>query len=180
MPIPDTSIQIPSHINVIASLLVDPSGKVSESGNSLPLSSPEDRSRLRALRRWASWILVGSTTLRSGGYQTLGTRIVSYSRSTNQIQDWSQELTRMRTIHGPRILIEAGPNILHQLLDEDLVERLYLTRTSRESKDSTSARFDLARIDDEGGLKLIESTQGIEDRFEVYEHTEKFKVSQLR
>ena len=169
MPSADLSILVPSHIGVVASLLVDPYGRVSESGSSLPLSSPEDRARLRALRSWSSCILVGSTTFRSGGYQALRTPVITYSRSTEEIRDWDQELARVRAIHGPRILVEAGPNILEQLIDHELVERLYLTRTSRESKDSTGPRFNLTLLDDRERMKLVDSIQAREDRFEIYD-----------
>lgn len=169
MPTIDPSIQVPSHIGVVASLVVDPEGRVSESGNSLPLSSPEDRARLNALRQWSSCILVGAATFRSGGYHESRTPVISYSRSTGEISDWNQELARVRAVHGPKILIEAGPNILEQLLEQELVERLYLTKSSRESKDITSPRFNLTLLEDGRGMKLIDSIQGSEDRFEVYE-----------
>ena len=169
MATPNHPIQIPSHIAVVASLVVDKAGKVSEAGSSLPLSSPEDRTRLRTLRNWACAIVVGSKTYQSGGYQRSPIPVISYSRDKGEIGDWSGEIDRLKSTYRSKILVEAGPNILEQLLRDRLIDRLYLTRTSRESQDATSPYFDLSLLGVGSDLELVDTTVGLEDVFEIYE-----------
>jgi len=95
--------------------------------------------------------------------------VVVYSRTPHPITRWDLELERLQREYGPRILIEAGPSLLEQLLKEDLIDRLYLTKTSRESSDESSPRLDLSLLDRDGTLDLIESIEGLEDLFEVYQ-----------
>jgi len=42
-------------------------------------------------------------------------------------------------------------------------------KTSRESSDESSPRLDLSLLDRDGTLDLIESIEGLEDLFEVYQ-----------
>lgn len=165
----DHSIEIPAHISLVASLVVDKVGRVSDAGSSLPLSSAEDRTRLRTLRNWASAIIVGSKTYQSGGYQRSPIPVIVYSRGKEEIGDWSHEMNRIRATHGPNILIEAGPNILEQLLRDRLIDRLYLTRTSRKSQDAASPYFDLSLLGVGSDLELVDTMMGLEDVFEIYE-----------
>jgi riboflavin biosynthesis pyrimidine reductase len=95
--------------------------------------------------------------------------VVVYSRRTHPITRWDLELERLQREYGPRIVIEAGPDLLEQLLKEDLIDRLYLTKTSRESNDESSPRLDLRVLDREGAMDLIEKFEGSEDLFEVYQ-----------
>lgn len=92
-----------------------------------------------------------------------------YSRATHAILRWDLELERLQNEYGERILIEAGPEILQQLLEEGLIDRLYLTKTSRKSSDESSPHFDLRVLDDHGAMDLIESVRGDEDLFEIYQ-----------
>jgi len=160
---------LPTEVKVISSLLVDPNGRVRDGVSSRPLSSEVDRRRFLSLRALADCIVIGRKTWESESYAKTSAPVVVYSRKTHPITRWDLELERLTREYGPRIFIEAGPDLLEQLLKEGLVDRLYLTKTSRVSGDESSPRFDLRLLDREGAMVLIESLQGPEDLFEVYQ-----------
>jgi riboflavin biosynthesis pyrimidine reductase len=162
-------VNLPLGINVIASLLIDPMGRVREGSSSRPLSSPEDRQRFLSLRTLADCILVGRRTWESESYSKTKTPVVVYSRRINPITQWNLEILRLQREYGPQVVIEAGPDLLGQLLKEDVIDRLYLTKTSRESRDESSPRFDLETFLFSETMELIESIAGEEDFFEVYQ-----------
>lgn len=160
---------LPNEVKVIASLLIDQKGRVRDGVSSRPLSSTEDRQRFLALRAIAHCIVIGRRTSESESYAKTRIPVVVYSRTPHPITRWDLELERLQREYGPRILIEAGPGLLEQLFKEDLIDRLYLTKTSRESSDESSPRLDLSLLDRDGTLDLIESIEGLEDLFEVYQ-----------
>lgn len=154
---------------VIASLLIDPMGRVRDGATSRPLSSVEDRRRFLSLRKWADCILIGSNTATAENYRTASLPVIIYSRREREIEDWKGEISRLKSTFGPHILVEAGPTLLAKLLDQSLIDSLYLTRTRRVSNDVTSPIFDASLHLQAGSMKLIESSHGEEDLFEVYE-----------
>ena len=160
---------LPNEVKVIASLLIDPKGRVRDGVSSRPLSSAEDRQRFLAVRTLADCIVIGRRTSEAESYAKTKVPVVVYSRRTHPITRWDLELERLQREYGPRIVIEAGPDLLEQLLKEDLIDRLYLTKTSRKSNDESSPRLDLRVLDREGAMDLIERIQGSEDLFEVYQ-----------
>ncbi len=162
-------LDLPPQVEVIATLLIDPSGKVSEGGTSRPLSSPFDRERFLSFRRWGRCIVVGGRTFQVESYQGSRIPVEVYSYSNRAITSWAGELERLKKKYGGRILVEAGPGLLHQLLDADLIDRLYLTRTDRCSSDLESPVFDLNRVMKSGTMKCIESFRVGQDLFETYE-----------
>lgn len=170
-PIPSDSgsLKIPPEIEVIATLLIDPLGRVSEGGTSRALSSPNDRNRFLSLRRWGFCILIGGRTFEAESYGVSRLPVEVFSRSERVIESWPVELENLKCKYGRRILIEAGPGLLHQLLDADLIDRLYLTRTDRRSSDPKSPVFDIDRLTTLGTMKCIESFRSGEDIFETYE-----------
>ncbi|MFM8841173.1 MAG: dihydrofolate reductase family protein [Actinomycetota bacterium] len=164
--IPET---IPARVEVIALLLIDPSGRVSQGPSSRPLSSPEDRQRFLSLRGWGDCIVVGRRTWESESYAKTKVPVIVYSREPDPIQEWNREIERLQREHGPRIVVEAGPELLEQFLRAGVIDRLYLTRTSRISSDEESPRFHFDLLKSEGEMELIESVEGSEDIFEVYQ-----------
>jgi riboflavin biosynthesis pyrimidine reductase len=158
-------------MKVRANILIDPDGRVRSGRNSSPLSSPADRARFHQLRHWADCIVVGGATFRSEPYQNSsrnekeGAPIITFSRSSEEITDWRKAFNEISSHHGDQILVEAGPNLLHQLINAGIIDELYLTRTQRESEDLESPRFDLAWID---GWPLVSREISSEDLFEVY------------
>lgn len=160
---------IPPQIEVIATLLIDPLGRVSQGGTSRALSSPLDRNRFLSFRRWGSCILIGGRTFSAESYKGARLPVEVFSRKNRVIDSWHVEIDRLKREHGRRILVEAGPGLLHQLLDERLIDRLYLTRTDRRSSDQQSPIFDLERLTKSATMKRIESVRVGEDAFEIYE-----------
>lgn len=168
--------EIRPEVHVIASLLVDPTGRVREGVSSRSLSSPEDRQRFLSLRQWAECIVIGAKTHQAESYERTRLPVIVYSRTKRVVDDWAAELNKLKGEYGDRILIEAGPGILHQLIREGLIDRLYLTRTSRVSQDRESPIFDLSLLGPGHDLRLIESTivrsvDESEDLFETYERS---------
>ncbi len=134
---------LPNEVKVIASLLIDPKGRVRDGVSSRPLSSAEDRQRFLAVRTLADCIVIGRRTSEAESYAKTKVPVVVYSRRSHPITRWDLEL--------------------------DLIDRLYLTKTSRESNDESSPRLDLRVLDREGAMDLIEKFEGSEDLFEVYQ-----------
>lgn len=157
---------------VIASLVIDPAGRVRDGGTSRALSSAEDRQRFLSLRKWANCIVVGSNTAAVENYQTASLPVIIYSRRKDAIEDWKGEISRLQRTYGPHILVEAGPNLLAELFDHGVIDSLYLTKTDRVSSDTTSPTFDTSLYLQEGSMKLIESRRGEEDIFEIYQRVE--------
>ncbi|MGA1609311.1 MAG: dihydrofolate reductase family protein [Candidatus Nanopelagicaceae bacterium] len=158
----------PEGVSVVASLLIDPKGRVRDGQDSRKLSSPEDRRRFLALRRWADVILVGSKTFAAESYEKTRVPVIVYSRSKRKIHDWSLELSRIKASHGSKIFIEAGPGLLEELIEQRVIDRLYLTKTSRVSDDSASPIFHTEILED-SGLELISTDISPEDRHEIYQ-----------
>jgi riboflavin biosynthesis pyrimidine reductase len=171
-----------------ANLLIDPSGRVraqelasSSSGQSVsgqsvsgqstphltssPLSSLEDRRRFREHRQWAHAIVIGGETARVEPYGKSKKPVLIYSHKKQRIDDWESEFSSLASRYGAHILIEAGPNLLHQLLEAGVVDELYLTRTDIRSKDLSSPRFNLELLEK---LELIASERIGSDTFERY------------
>lgn len=148
-----------------ANILIDPLGRVRAGKNSAPLSSPGDRDRFHQLRQWADCLVVGGETFRNEPYHLSSLPVASYSRTLKVISDWPGEFRDLAGRYGDKILVEAGPNLLHQLLDAQVIDQIHLTRTSRRSDDATSPIFDLTRIKE---WKVLSEEADQENVFEIY------------
>lgn len=158
---------LPNGVEVIASLVIDPLGRVREGRDSRPLSSPEDRARFLAIRRHARCIVIGSKTWQAESYEQTKVPVLVYSRGNRAILNWSEEIARIKSEYCVPIVIEAGPGLLEEMMRSDVVDRLYLTKTLRRSNDLASPIFDVRSLDQ--SFDLIESKVGIEDQFDVYQ-----------
>lgn len=148
-----------------ANILIDPLGRVRAGSNSAHLSSKEDRKRFHQLRDWAECIVVGGETFRSEPYDRVSLPVISFSRSTREISDWHLEFVEISKKFGSKILVEAGPNLLNQLIEANVINQIHLTRTRRRSDDIASPVFSLDQISD---WQMISQEVGDEDVFEVY------------
>lgn len=148
-----------------ANILIDPLGRVRVGKNSARLSSTGDRVRFHKLRAWADCIVVGGETLRSEPYDKSALPVIVFSRSKRVISDWQVEFLEISKKYGSKILVEAGPNLLGQLIDARVIEQIHLTRTNRQSDDIESPVFDLSQIKD---WKVISVENDEENVFEVY------------
>jgi riboflavin biosynthesis pyrimidine reductase len=152
--------------SVVASLVVDPAGRVRDGVDSRPLSSPEDRTRFLSLRQHARCIIIGSKTWAAESYQKTKVPLLVYSKGDREIVDWPEEIAQLSAKYGSPILVEAGPTLLEEMMRAGVIDLLHLTRTTRVSEDPTSPVFDFQTLD--GFMELIETIEGHEDRFELY------------
>lgn len=126
---------MPSHVS--ANLLVGENGATSLAGRSRGLSFPEDRERFRELRAAAKAIAIGGATLRAEPYRN--TPIPVYVASKNEpvnlahIHTYNQtplEVVQLALNEtGGPVLIEGGVNFLRELLQNSVVNYLYITRS---------------------------------------------------
>ena len=161
----DSTTDMTPDFQARANILIDPLGRVRAGKNSARLSSMGDRMRFHRLRAWADCIVVGGETLRSEPYDKSALPVIVFSRSKRVISDWQVEFLEISKKYGSKILIEAGPDLLGQLLDARVIEQIHLTRTNRQSDDIESPVFDLSRIDD---WKVTSVENDEENVFQVY------------
>jgi riboflavin biosynthesis pyrimidine reductase len=148
-----------------ANILIDPLGRVRAGRNSSSLSGKEDRKRFHQLREWADCILIGGETFRSEPYKDCPRPLIVFSRTEKTISDWRKEFREIAAKYGENILVEAGPGLLEQLIEAEVIDQIHLTRTIRESQDSSSPVFHLNKISD---WRLISREEENGDLFEVY------------
>jgi riboflavin biosynthesis pyrimidine reductase len=123
-----------------ASLVVGADGSTTKAGSSGGVSSAADRSVFLERRRQFDLILIGGNTARTEPYGTTPIPVVVLSRSdihdiahNPKAHQWnlspSQAIERAREEFGPRILIEGGPSLMRELLEEGLIDDFFLTVT---------------------------------------------------
>ena len=127
-------------MTVIANLVIGIDGSTTVDGRSKGLSSNTDRQRFHQLRNQVDVIVIGGKTARLEPYQKTPTQLVVVTReekieSINEnplAEIWNlepKEAIRKALIEfGSKVLIEAGPNFLLEVVD--LVDELYITITS--------------------------------------------------
>lgn len=123
-----------------ASLVVGADGSTTKDQRSHGVSSQADRAIFLARRREVDVIIIGGNTARNEPYQNTPVPLVVISRSViNLIPNnpkahlWNlapaAAILDAQRIFGPRILIEGGALLLHELLEQGLIDDLYLTVT---------------------------------------------------
>lgn len=125
---------------ITATLVVGKDGSTSKGGRSAGVASSADRAAFLARRRSADCILIGGNTARNEPYQRTPVPVVVISRSminvlsNNRRALWwntspEEGLQRAKRLFGENILIEAGPEIIHALIDKGLIDCLELSIT---------------------------------------------------
>jgi riboflavin biosynthesis pyrimidine reductase len=156
-----------------ANLLIDPNARVAEFGSSKSLSSPEDRARFHALRNWADLIIVGGRTFKAEPYSGSTIPVHVFSRSDREISDWYQEFIELAQRYGRNLLIEAGPELLQQIIRAGALDHLHLTRTLRMSNDATSPVFSAPLMREIEEQWFITSDEEVgEDRFTIFSRSQ--------
>lgn len=128
-------------MSVIASLVVAQDGSTVKGGISSGVASSEDRNRFLARRREADCIIIGGNTARNEPYHRTPVPVVVISRSminalsNNRLALWwntspEKGLARAKKTFGENILIEAGPTLVTQMINEGLIDGLELSVTS--------------------------------------------------
>jgi riboflavin biosynthesis pyrimidine reductase len=127
---------------LIANMVVGADGSTLMGGRSTGLSSAGDRKRFHQLREAADAILIGGETARRDPYAQTPKPLVVMSRTHNLPEKVLNnpllsvvELPVLDAIafaqarFGPRILMEAGPSLLLQALNQNVLSEFYLTIT---------------------------------------------------
>lgn len=128
-----------------ANLIVGKDGSTTVAGSSTPLSTDEDRRRFHQLRTISDLILIGGNTARREPYKRTPiplyilthtkVRLVPKNQLAKQftmtpaqmISEISNNFLPQNSKAGIRLLVEAGPALLQQMIDESLIDQLYLS-----------------------------------------------------
>lgn len=125
---------------VVATLVVGRDGSTTKGGRSSGVTSAIDRETFLARRRSVDCIIIGGNTARNEPYQRTPVPVVVLSRSMvnslahNRRAYWwncsiSDALVRAKRLFGENILIEAGPQLILESVNRDLIDVLELSVT---------------------------------------------------
>ena len=166
-------------LNVIANLVVSAIGATSKDGSSVGLSSPADRQRFHELRKQSDAILIGGSTARREPYKKTPIPLFIITHSLVRLQPKNQlakqlnlppklALTEISNFfankESAQILVEAGPKLLTQMIEEGLIQTLYLTINHGATGENIIDLKELVK-----GFKLISSEKIADDEFQRYE-----------
>ncbi len=128
-----------------ANLIVGKDGSTTVAGSSTPLSTDEDRRRFHQLRTDSDLILIGGNTARREPYKRtpIPLYILTHTKvrlapnnqlakqftmtPTQMINEISNNFPPQDSKAGIRLLVEAGPKLLQQMIDESLIDQIYLS-----------------------------------------------------
>ena len=121
--------------------MVGADGSTSKNGSSSGISSGADRTTFLARRRNADFILIGGQTARTEPYHRTPVPVVVASRSMinaladNRLAHWwnlppVSALEKGVKKFGPNVLVEAGPQLINELIQARVLDGIYLSITS--------------------------------------------------
>lgn len=128
-----------------ANLIVGKDGSTTVAGSSTPLSTDEDRRRFHQLRTDSDLILIGGNTARREPYKRtpIPLYILTHTKvrlapknqlakqftmtPAQMINEISNNFPPQDSKAGIRLLVEAGPKLLQQMIDQSLIDQLYLS-----------------------------------------------------
>ena len=128
-----------------ANLIVGKDGSTTVAGSSTPLSTDEDRRRFHQLRTNSDLILIGGNTARREPYKRtpIPLYILTHTKvrlapknqlakqftmtPTQMINEISNNFPPQDSKAGIRLLVEAGPKLLQQMIDQSLIDQIYLS-----------------------------------------------------
>lgn len=128
-----------------ANLIVGKDGSTTVAGSSTPLSTDEDRRRFHQLRTDSDLILIGGNTARREPYKRtpIPLYILTHTKvrlapknqlakqftmtPTQMINEISNNFPPQDSKAGIRLLVEAGPKLLQQMIDQSLIDQIYLS-----------------------------------------------------
>ena len=166
-------------LNVIANLVVGSDGATSKNGSSVGLSSPADRQRFHDLRKQSDAILIGGSTARREPYKKTPIPLFIITHSLVRLQPKNQlakqlnlppklALVEISNFFADKeraqILVEAGPKLLTQMIEEGLIQTLYLTINHGATGENIIDLNQLIRT-----FKLVSSEKIADDEFQIYE-----------
>lgn len=129
---------------VSANLIVGIDGATTANGSSIGLSNDEDRQRFHQLRGESDLILIGGNTARREPYKRTPIPLYILTHSKVKLQPKNQlakqfQLTPKQLLEEVggkfesssalpiKLLVEAGPKLLLEMISQSLVDYLYLT-----------------------------------------------------
>lgn len=133
---------------VIANLIVGADGSTTKAGSSIGLSTPADRKLFHELRAQSAAIIIGGNTARREPYKKTPIPLYIITHSNLRLQPKNQlakqinlpPASAMESIFADfkdqpnsQLLVEAGPKLLQELIELNLVQRLYLTVNLKQS-----------------------------------------------
>lgn len=150
-----------------ANLIVGADGSTTLANSSMGLSTDEDRRRFHELRSKNDLILIGGNTARREPYKRTPIPLFILTHSKVRLQPKNQlakqfALSPIEMINelkssfnseqsGPiNLLVEAGPALLKQMIDEGLIDNLYLTINQEKTGDNQIVLTQLTK-----GFELI-------------------------
>ena len=128
-----------------ANLIVGKDGSTTVAGSSTPLSTDEDRRRFHQLRTDSDLILIGGNTARREPYKRtpIPLYILTHTKvrlapknqlakqftmtPAQMINEISNNFPPQDSKAGIRLLVEAGPKLLQQMIDQSLIDQIYLS-----------------------------------------------------
>ncbi len=136
-----------------ANLIVGADGSTTLANSSMGLSTDEDRRRFHELRSKNDLILIGGNTARREPYKRTPIPLYILTHTKVRLQPKNQlakqfALSPAEMINelkssfnseqsGPiNLLVEAGPALLKQMIDEGLIDNLYLTINQEKTGDN--------------------------------------------
>ena len=150
-----------------ANLIVGADGSTTLANSSMGLSTDEDRRRFHELRSKNDLILIGGNTARREPYKRTPIPLYILTHTKVRLQPKNQlakqfALSPAEMINelkssfnseqsGPiNLLVEAGPALLKQMIDEGLIDNLYLTINQEQTGDNQIVLTQLTK-----GFELI-------------------------
>jgi hypothetical protein len=126
---------------VFASLVVGSDGSTTKGGNSRGIASGVDRTAFLTRRRSADFILIGGQTARSEPYHRSPVPVVIASSSMinaltdNRLAHWwnlspTAAIAKGIKEFGSNVLVESGPAIINELIENKVLDGIYLSATS--------------------------------------------------
>lgn len=127
-------------MSTVATLVVGQDGSATKNASSVNISSKADRTNFLNRRRHVDVIIIGGNTARNEPYKRTPAPLIVCSRnSVNPVienpiaQIWncspSDAVDKARKLFGDNILIEGGPKMIMDLVDNQKIDQLELSLT---------------------------------------------------
>jgi riboflavin biosynthesis pyrimidine reductase len=168
-------------LQVSANLIVGVDGATTRNGSSSGLSPDADRKRFHQLRQKSDLIIIGGNTARREPYKRTpiplyiltyaNVRLVPKNQLAKQFKMTPARLLDDIRLNFPenehsgpiRVLVEAGPKLLQEMIDHSLIDYLYLTVNTQLSGENQIQIQTLIK-----GFKLISNEQIDGCEFRLY------------
>jgi len=127
-------------MSVYATLVVGSDGSTTKGGSSRGIASGVDRTAFLERRRSADFLLIGGETARCEPYHRSPVPVVIASRSMinaladNRLAHWwnlapTAALAKGIKEFGSNVLVESGPAIINELIENKVLDGIYLSVT---------------------------------------------------